>query len=107
MTAAPATDGRGQQDEYADAVDRWCDFHDLLEEKNSNRIPPKLRRRVLWAQFSDRTKDCARQIPRSILMSENGSKAIFSAVHPRDTLSVVSVEYEDFSLLVSACRADI
>lgn len=64
MRSAHGTDCRGPQDEYADAVDWWCDFHGLPKEKNPNRIPPKLRGTMLWAQLSGRAKDCARKIPR-------------------------------------------
>lgn len=39
-------------------------------------------------------------------MSENGAKAVVAAVHRRDPLTVISTVYEDFSLLVSARRAD-
>lgn len=35
--AAPVTDTRGTQDEYANAVDVWCDFQDPLQDKNPNR----------------------------------------------------------------------
>lgn len=79
MRAAPATDGRGSQDQYADAVDRWCDFHNLLQEKNPNGIQPKLSGTILWAQLSSLAKNCARKIPRSILMYEKGAKSVFAA----------------------------
>lgn len=32
MRSAPWTDGRGPQDEYADAVECWCDFNGLIED---------------------------------------------------------------------------
>lgn len=106
MRTAPWTDGRGPQDEYADAVDRWSDFHDLLDYKNPNKIPKTLRGTMLWLQLSGRAKDVARKIPRDILMSENGANAVVAAVHRRDPLSVVSTVYSDFANLVSARRSD-
>lgn len=106
LRSAPWTDGRGPQDEYADEVDRWCDFHDMLEEKNPNRIPPELRGTMLWEHLSGSAKDCARKIPRDILMSEDGPNAFVDAVHRRDPLSAVSTVYADFSALVSARRGD-
>ena len=89
LRTAPWTDGRGPQDEYADAVDRWCDMHDLLDEKNPNKLSAELRGTMLWSQLVGRAKDVARKIPKDILMSKNGAQAVVAAVHRRDPLSVV------------------
>lgn len=75
MRAATATDICEFQHEYAVAVDRWCDFRNLLEEKNPNRIQPKLHGTMLWAQLGGRARDCIRKIPRSNLTPENVAKA--------------------------------
>lgn len=106
MRSVPWTDGRGPQDEYADAVERWCDFHDLLEDKNPNKIPPKLRGTMLWAHLSGRVKDFAKKIPREILLSEDRSKAFFAALHRSDPLSVVSTVYANYATLFSSRRSD-
>lgn len=78
----------------------------MLEEKNPNKIPPKLRGTMLWARLYCRAKDCAKKIPREILTSKNGAKAFVAAVHRRDPFSVVSTVYSDFAALVSSRRAD-
>ena len=106
LKSAPSTDGRVPQEEYADAVERWCDFHDLVDVKNPNRIAPNLRGIMLWSQLYGRARDCARKIPKHVLQSENGAHAIVAAVHRRDPLSVVSSVYSDFTSVISARRAD-
>lgn len=58
ISTAPATDEGDVQDEYAHAVDRWCEFHDLLEEKNLNCISPKLCGAMLWAHLRSRAGAC-------------------------------------------------
>lgn len=106
LKSPPYTVGKGPQDDYADAVERWSDFHDLLEEKNPNRIAHNLRGTMLWSQLPGRVRDSARKIPESVLLSPNGSKAIVASVHRRDPLSVVTGVYSDFSSVVSARRGD-
>lgn len=102
LRSAPWTDGRGPQDDYADAVESWCDFHDMLEDNSPKGIPSKLRGAMLRAHLSGRAKECARKIPRYILMSKDVAKAVVAAVHRRDALSALSTVYVDFSVLVSS-----
>lgn len=106
LKSAPWTDGRGTQEEFPDAVERWCDFHDLLEEKNPNKISPRLRGVMLWSQLSGRGRDCARKIPKAVLMSEHGAHAILFAIYRHYPLFIVSSVFNGFTALVSARRAN-
>ena len=80
LRTAPWTNGRGPQDEYADAVDRWCDMHDLLDEKNPNKLSDELRGTMLWSQLVVRAKDVTSKNPKEVLMSTNGTKAVVADV---------------------------
>lgn len=54
------TDGRGLQHGYAEAVQLWCDFHDTLDNSNSNKFPKQLGGTSLRSQLFARTKDQVR-----------------------------------------------
>lgn len=58
-----------------------------------------------WTQVSGLAKDCVKKIPRAILMSEDGGKAVVTAVHCHDALSVVSTEFSNHATHVSARRS--
>lgn len=45
---------------------------------------------MLRSKLSGRARDCARRVPKEVLLSEHGARAVVSAVHRRDPHSVVS-----------------
>lgn len=103
---AQQTDGLGPQDEYASAIEHWCDFYDLLEDKDPNKKPPRLSGTMPWAQMLGHATDCAKKIRRATLMCEDEAKAAVAAVHSRDPLSVISTVYSDYATTVPARRSD-
>ena len=106
VRSVPWTDGKGKQDDYADAVELWSAFHDALPGKNSNKIPAELRGIMLQANLFGRAKDLAKKIPDTTIRSNNGASAIVRGIHKRDTLSTVSAVYSDFISLLCTKRGE-
>lgn len=52
---------------------------------------------MLWSELSGPARDCAHKIPKKVLLSENGAKAVLTAVHCHDLLFIISSIYSDFS----------
>lgn len=78
----------------------------ISRRKKPNKIPPQLKGTILWSRLSGSPKDCARKLPKDIIMPEHGARAIVQAVHRRDPLSVVSSVYTGFYAFLSAHGAD-
>ena len=106
LKSAPWTDGKGSQEQYAEAVSLWKLYHDTLPDNTSGKIPKKLQGIVLKSQLYGRARDLARSVPQEMLVSDDGSQAIVDAVHKRDGLSVVNDIYSLFNGLVSTRRHD-
>lgn len=104
MKSVPWTDGKGPQDEYAEAVLEWCNFHDLLPATNSNKLDKILRGSILKSQCYGRAKDLVKSVKTQDLNSENGADHVVSAIHKRDPLSFVTELYTDFNSLLSTRR---
>lgn len=100
----PWTDGKGDQEEYADSVKLWNYFHDKLPANNSNKIPVDLRGIMLQSALYGRAKDLCRQIGDEVIQLDAGVSAIIIALHIRDPLSAVSSVYQDFLALLSTKR---
>ena len=104
LKTAPWTDGKGSQEQYAEAVELWKLYHDSLAEGTAGKIPKNLQGVVLKSQLYGRARDLARSVTQGELVSEDGSKAIVNAVFKRDGLSVVSDVYTLFNELVMTRR---
>ena len=104
LKSAPWTDGKGSQDQYAEAFSLWKLYHGTLPDNTSGKIPKKLQGIVLKSQLYGRARDLARSVPQELMVSDNGSQTIVDAVHKRDGLSVVHDIYSLFNGLVSTRR---
>ena len=73
LKSAPWTDGKGSQEQYAEAVELWKLYHDSLADGTSGKIPKKLQGVILKSQLYGRARDFARSVEKSVLVSEGGS----------------------------------
>jgi len=92
----PWTDGKGNQEEYANSVSLWCAFHDKLPSSNSSKIPKELQGIMLQSQLYGRAKDLVKIAEAEKIQSAEGVNAILKAMYKRDALAVVSDLYQDF-----------
>ena len=95
MRTAPWTDGKGKQEEYKEAVELWCAFHDALDEKCPNKLQKGVRLIILRSQLFGLAKDLGKKIDMKTVKSDGGPAAIVKAVYKRDTLSCVCDVYND------------
>ena len=100
----PWTDGKGNQEEYAKAVELWNAFHNKLTDSNSNKIPADLRGIMLQSQLYGRARDICRSITDTDIQSNTGWKSVVDAIYRREALSVVSDVYLNFTSLLSMKR---
>lgn len=70
-----------------------------MNEKNSNKIPKKLRGICLKSQLYGRALDLCKVISDDDIASEHGVQKIIDVINKRDALSVVSEVYRDFNFL--------
>lgn len=105
IKSVPWTDGRGNQEEYANSVALWSAFHEKLPNNNSNKIPSELRGIMLQSQLFGRARDLVKKIDDEVIHSPDGAYAIVKAIHKRDALSAVSSVYQDFLRLLGTKRA--
>ena len=89
----PWTDGKGNQEEYSNAVDLWNSFHNRLPDSDSNKIPKELRGMMLKSHLYGRARGLCKSIADTQIQSATGANAIFKAIYKRDALSVVSEVY--------------
>ena len=97
LKSAPWKDGKGSQEQYAEAVSLWKLCHDNLPQNTSGKIPEKLQGIVLKSQLYGRARDLARSVPQDVLVSGIGSRAVVDALQKRDGLSVVNDIYTLFN----------
>lgn len=95
----PWTDGKGDQEEYRDAVKLWQTFHNRLPESNSNKIQAALQAVYLKSQLYVRAKDLCSGISDSQLTEENAVDLIVGKIYQKDALSVVNEAYGAFNQL--------
>ena len=100
----PWTDGKGSQEEYAEAVRLWSALHDKLPDSSSNKIGSDIRGIMLKSQFYGRAKEIVKKVPDDVIESNEGAQAIVNAVYKRDALSTVSDVYQDFMRLMNLKR---
>ena len=62
MKNAPWTDGKGNQERFYEAVQQWVNFHNLLPDSNSNKIPANLQGVILQSQLYGRARDLCLKI---------------------------------------------
>lgn len=96
----PWTDGRGNQELYASAVEMWSSYDDFLADSNSNKISNNIRGLTLRAQLCDRAIDLCRSIPNEDLLTKDGADKIVAALYKSGPLSAVSHLFHDFSFLL-------
>lgn len=82
-----------------------CDFHNILEYRNHNHIPPKLRRTSSWSQPTGPGRDSTRKVPKEVLQYENGVSAIVAAANRRELLLFVPLVFADVAAVIYACHA--
>ena len=104
IRSVPWTDGKGDQEEYVNAVRSWSSFHNKLPDSNSNKIPKSLRGIMLHSHLYGRAKDLCKEIPFAEIESDDGVDKICKAVYKQDALTIVSNAYSDFQDLLSTKR---
>lgn len=99
--SAPWTDGRGNQEEYRNAVPLWPRFHNTLPDNNSDKIPSALQAPCLKSKPYGRVKYLCSGITDDQLVGENAVSLIVGAIYERDALSVVSEAWKGFNQLLN------
>ena len=61
---------------------------------------------MICSQLTNRARDSAKKVLKSVLMSDNGAKAVVAAIQCHVPLSFFSAVYAYFSSVVGARRAD-
>ena len=102
---APWTDGVGDQENYANAVSRWCAFHDSLPDTNSNKVLRGSRGLILQSQLYGRAKVKGDALSDDLLKCAKGVDAVIDAVYKMDALSVCNAAYSDYVKLLSVRRS--
>lgn len=90
METVAWTDGRDVQEKFAEAVKRWCEFHDNLHDKNSKKITKSNRGIVLLSHLYGIAGDVRKLIDDDNINSLDEFLAIVNAIHKRDPPTVVS-----------------
>ena len=102
---APWTDGIGDQEDYANAVKRWCAFHDSLHDNNANKVMKVSRGMILQSQLYVRAKIRGDDFHDTVLCSEDGVTAVVDAIYKTDALSAGNSAYSDYVKLISIRRS--
>lgn len=105
IRSVPRTDAKESQEGYADYVGEWCDYHDFLEDGNSNKVPKGLRGTLLVSQVYCRSNLIGKKIPKDKLQSEDGAATVVSSTHNRNALSVCNLVYTYFNSVMGYLRA--
>ena len=106
LKSPPWTDGKGNQEQFYNAVLLWKDFHDCLPEGNSKKIPSNLQGIMLQSQLFGRALELVKQVDGELIRSDEGAMAIARAMHKQDPLSVISDTYQKSSQLLQTTRGD-
>ena len=64
IRTVPWTDGRGNQEQYAEGVSLWQAFQDTLADSNSNKEAKAARGIMLQSQLFGRARDLCKAIQR-------------------------------------------
>lgn len=91
---------------YAEAVQLWSRYHDMLPDNSSNKIARKVRGMLLTSQLFGRAQDLIRSLGWSLIKSDDGADHIVRAIHKSDPLSFLSNMFADFNRLIHARRGD-
>lgn len=73
-------DGLGTQQKYAEAVEDWSPYHDLLLDFNSNRYALSVQGKTLKLQLCGRAHDLVRCVTTEQLQSEDGAIYVVNAI---------------------------
>lgn len=82
----PRTDRIGSEKQYFHNAKDWKRFHDLLPDKNSNKISKRLHGLILRSQLFRRALELCKKISESEIEGENGTLDIARTVHYCDPL---------------------
>ena len=104
VKSPPWTDGKGDQEEYRNAVKLWQMFHNTLPDSNSNQIPTALQAICLKSQLFGRAKDLCSGIPDDQLVGDDAVNLIVGNIYQIDALTVVSEAYRTFNQLWNTRR---
>lgn len=77
----PWTDGKGDQEEYRDAVRLWQTFHKALPVNNKNKIPDEIQAICLKSQLCGRAKDLCSGITDEQLVGENAVALLVGQIY--------------------------
>ena len=105
VKSPPWTDGKGDQEEYRNAVNLWQTFHNTSPDSNSNKIPQALQAIFLKSKLFCRPKDLCSGISDDQLVGNNAVNLIVGNIYQRDALTVVSEAYRTFNLLSNTRRS--
>lgn len=72
----PWTDGRDAQEGYAESVELWSDFHDMLDESIPSPIPSRLCVIILRSQLYGCARDQARSVKADTIESVDDAAAL-------------------------------
>lgn len=101
----PWTDGKGDQEEYSDAVKLWQAFHDALPDSNSNKIHTALQAVCLKSKVCVQAKDLCSGVTESELTGEGAVNLIVGKIYRKYDLSFVSEAYRAFNYLWNTRRS--
>ena len=101
------TDGKGDQQEYRDAVSLCQTFHNKMPDSNSNKIPTALQAVCLKSKLYGRDKDLCSGIADILLTTDAAVDLIVGKIYQKDALSVVSEAYRAFNQLWNTRRSSI
>lgn len=76
--SVPWTDLNGGEEDYANTVQLWSSFHNMLPDSNSNNIVQNLCGVVLNSQLYGHAKDLFLGIYDPTILSEHGMKKILA-----------------------------
>lgn len=101
LRTCPWTAGKRSRDGYAAAVLDCSEYHDLLSNSNSNKIPSNIRGLQFKSQLFDCAADLIYDIARSTRIAENSADAIVKSIYKRDTMSVVTDVFNEYTKLMN------
>ncbi len=100
----PWTDGKGNQEDYVNAVRSWSAVDNMLPDTNNRKISKELHRIMLHSHLYGRAKNICQEIPFNQIATEDGCDKVCNSLHKGDALSVFSTVHSDFLNLLSTKR---
>lgn len=101
----PWTDGKGNQENFKNAVYDWKEYHDYLPDTSSNKLPLQIHAIALKSQLYGQAADLIAELRNEQLKSEDVVKLIVDAVYQADFSSVISEAFDGFNSLLNTHRS--